>query len=78
MCRGEILKAPHTYNDRSIHIMLNDMEGKGAIKVAGLVKSGKGNARTFAPTLSREKYWVQLMYSYGGVDIEELIRELSR
>lgn len=43
-----------TWKDSSIHILLNSLLDKGAIKEAGYVRTGKGYGRTFEPTESGE------------------------
>ncbi len=46
------------WKDASIHILVNSLLKKEAIKIAGFVKTGKHYSRTFSPTLSREEYLV--------------------
>ena len=50
-----------TWKDSSIHILLNSLLDKGAIKEAGYVRTGKGYGRTFEPTESGEKYYVEFL-----------------
>ncbi len=52
------------WKDSSVHILLNGLLRKGAIREAGFVKRSKTYGRTFAPTLSREEYFAITVYSY--------------
>ena len=53
-----------TWKDSSVHILLNGLLVKGAIREAGVVKRSKTYGRTFLPTLTREEYYAQLVFSY--------------
>ena len=46
-----------TWKDSSVHILLNSLLQKEAIREAGLVKRGKTFGRVFAPTMTREEYF---------------------
>ena len=46
-----------TWKDSSVHILLNGLLQKGAIREAGLIKRSKTYGRIFAPTLTREEYF---------------------
>ena len=52
------------WKDSSVHILLNGLLSKGAISEAGFVKRSKTYGRTFLPTLTREEYYAQLVFSY--------------
>lgn len=52
------------WKDSSVHILLNGLLNKGAISEVGFVKRSKTYGRTFSPTLSREEYFAQLVFSY--------------
>lgn len=52
------------WKDSSVHILLNGLLNKGAISEAGFVKRSKTYGRTFCPTLTREEYFAQLVFSY--------------
>ena len=52
------------WKDSSVHILLNGLLNKGAISEAGFVKRSKTYGRTFSPTLTREEYFAQLVFSY--------------
>ncbi len=51
------------WKDSSVHILLNGLLSKGAIREAGSVKRGKTYGRLFAPTVSREEYYAQWLLS---------------
>ena len=53
-----------TWKDSSVHILLNGLLLKGAIREAGLVKRSKTYGRIFAPTMSREEYFAQTIFSH--------------
>ena len=53
-----------TWKDSSVHILLNGLLQKGAIREAGLVKRSKTFGRTFAPTLTREEYFAATIFSH--------------
>lgn len=45
-----------TWKDNSIHVLLNSLMKKGAVKVVGMQPAGKVYARTFAADISQEEY----------------------
>jgi len=47
----------------SIHILINSLLEKDAIKIGGFVKTGKHYSRTFVPSLSQEDFIVYIMTS---------------
>ena len=53
-----------TWKDSSVHILLNGLLQKGAIREAGVVKRSKTYGRTFAPTLTREEYFATTIFSH--------------
>lgn len=53
-----------TWKDSSVHILLNGLLSKGAIQEAGLVKRSKTYGRLFAPTMTREEYFAQTIFSH--------------
>lgn len=53
-----------TWKDSSIHILLNGLLKKGAIQEAGMVKRIKTYGRLFAPTMTREEYFAQTIFSH--------------
>ena len=53
-----------SWKDSSVHILLNGLLQKGAIREAGFVKRSKTYGRTFSPTLTREEYFATTIYSH--------------
>lgn len=60
LARGE----EKSWKDSSVHILLNGLLQKGAIKEVGFVKRSKTYGRTFAPTLTREEYFATTIFSH--------------
>jgi len=50
-----------SWKDSSIHILLNSLLEKGAIREAGFIRTGKGYGRTFEPTECSEVYYAELL-----------------
>lgn len=53
-----------SWKDSSVHILLNGLLKKGAIREAGFVKRSKTYGRTFVPTLTREEYFAETIFSH--------------
>jgi BlaI family penicillinase repressor len=53
-----------TWKDSSVHILLNGLLQKGAIREVGFVRRNKTYGRTFMPTLSREEYFATTIFSH--------------
>ena len=53
-----------TWKDSSVHILINGLLQKGAIREAGVVKRSKTYGRIFAPTLTREEYFAATIFSH--------------
>lgn len=53
-----------TWKDSSVHILLNGLLQKGAIREAGFVKRSKTYGRTFLPTMTREEYFATTIFSH--------------
>ena len=53
-----------SWKDSSIHILLNGLLNKGAIREAGFVKRSKTYGRTFLPALTREEYYALTIFSH--------------
>lgn len=53
-----------TWKDSSVHILLNGLLQKGVIQEAGLVKRSKTFGRVFSPTLTREQYFANTIFSH--------------
>lgn len=66
MSRADLLahSAEKTWKDSSVHILLNGLLQKGAIREAGLVKRSKTYGRVFAPTLTREEYFANTIFCH--------------
>lgn len=66
LSRADLLAKPDakTWKDSSVHILLNGLLQKGAIREAGLVKRSKTFGRTFAPTMTREEYFAATIFSH--------------
>ena len=66
MSRADLLgrSEEKTWKDGSVHILLNGLLQKGAIREAGMVKRSKTYGRVFAPTMSREEYFAQAVFSH--------------
>jgi len=52
-----------SWKDSSIHILINSLLKKEAIREAGFVRTGKGYGRTFEPTESGENYYAGILAS---------------
>ena len=66
MSRSDLLAQSKdtSWKDSSVHILLNGLLEKGAIREAGFVKRSKTYGRTFAPTLTREEYFATTIFSH--------------
>lgn len=66
MSRADLLEQAEekTWKDSSVHILLNGLLRKKAIREAGFVKRNKTYGRTFAPALTREAYFAKTVYSH--------------
>lgn len=53
-----------TWKDGSVHILLNSLLQKNAIREAGFVRRSKTYGRTFEPTLTREEYFAATIFSH--------------
>ena len=53
-----------TWKDSSVHILLNGLLQKKAIREAGVVKRRKTYGRIFVPTLTREEYFAETIFSH--------------
>lgn len=78
---SDIIESPHPRNwkDSSIHILINSLLKKGAIEIAGFVKTSKTYARTFKPTISYEDYSaMQLLESksYKNCSLPKIVASL--
>jgi len=66
LSRSDLLERSEekTWKDSSVHILLNGLLQKKAIREAGVVKRSKTYGRTFEPTLTREEYFAVTIFSH--------------
>lgn len=66
LSRADLLERAEekTWKDSSVHILLNGLLKKQAIREAGFVKRSKTYGRTFAPTVTREQYFAATIFSH--------------
>lgn len=66
LSRSDLLERSEekTWKDSSVHILLNGLLHKGAIREAGVVKRSKTYGRTFSPTMTREEYFATTIFSH--------------
>ena len=66
LSRSDLLERSEekTWKDSSVHILLNGLLAKGAIREAGVVKRSKTYGRVFAPTLTREEYFATTIFCH--------------
>lgn len=66
LSRSDLLERSEekTWKDSSVHILLNGLLQKGAIREAGVVKRSKTYGRTFSPTMTREEYFATTIFSH--------------
>jgi len=75
LSRSEIisLSEQKTWRDSSIHILLNGLLGKGAIKEAGFVRSGKVWGRLYAANISCEDYYAKTVFAGTSKEVLPLL-----
>ncbi len=66
LSRADLLEHSEEKNwkDSSVHILLNGLLKKNAIRESGFVKRSKTYGRTFLPTMTREEYFASTVFSY--------------
>jgi len=66
LSRADLLERSEekTWKDSSVHILLNGLLQKQAIREAGMVKRSKTYGRTFEATLTREEYFATTIFSH--------------
>lgn len=66
LSRADLLERSEekTWKDSSVHILLNGLLLKGAIREAGLVKRSKTYGRVFSPNMTREEYFASTIFSH--------------
>lgn len=66
-----------SWKDSSVHILLNGLLNKNAIREAGFVRRSKTYGRTFLPTMTREEYYATTIFSHRyQPDLEKLLQAL--
>lgn len=67
LSRSDLLERSEgkSWKDSSVHILLNGLLQKEAIREAGFVKRSKTYGRTFAPMLTREEYFATTIFSHA-------------
>ena len=66
LSRSDLLEKSEqkSWKDSSVHILLNGLLQKEAIREAGYVKRSKTYGRTFLPTMTREEYFARMVFSF--------------
>lgn len=66
LSRSDLLErsGDKSWKDSSVHILLNGLLQKQAIREVGFVKRSKTYGRTFLPNLTREEYFASVIFSY--------------
>ena len=66
LSRSDLLERSEekSWKDSSVHILLNGLLQKQAIREAGMVKRSKTYGRTFEATMSREEYFAATIFSH--------------
>ena len=66
MSRSDLLASSQekSWKDSSVHILLNGLLQKETIREAGLVKRSKTYGRLFVPTMTREEYFANTIFSH--------------
>lgn len=66
LSRSDLLQrsGEKSWKDSSVHILLNGLLQKKAIREAGMVKRSKTYGRTFLPTMTREAYFAATIFSH--------------
>lgn len=69
LSKNEILEqfTDREWKDGYLGLMLRSLEGMGAIECRGIIRFGRHYSRQFAPTLSKEEYYLQSARE-AGVD----------
>ena len=81
LSRADLLERSEekSWKDSSVHILINGLLSKAAIREAGFVKRSKTYGRVFAPNLTREEYFATTVFSHRyKPQITGLIQALLR
>lgn len=60
------LSVDKSWKDSSIHILLNGLLKKEAIKEAGFIKCGKTYGRLYEANITCEEYYATNVFAHGG------------
>lgn len=65
LSRSELLEksVDNSWKPNSVHILLNSLLKKGALREAGFARSGKTYGRTFAPMVTCEQYHASTVFT---------------
>ena len=82
---AEIIKASggdKEWKNSSVHLLVNALLEKGILEVAGFKKTTKNYARTFKPTMTQEKYYIEKVMGNATSEerkkiYEELLKEVD-
>lgn len=71
LSRSEILtlSTSKTWKDSSIHILLNGLLNKNAIKEAGYVRSGKTFGRLYTANISCQEYYAKNVFAGSSKEV---------
>ena len=66
LSRSDLLEhsVEKSWKDSSVHILLNSLLSKGIIAEVGFVRCSKTYGRTFEPTMTREQYYADTIFSH--------------
>lgn len=68
-----------TWMDSSIHILINSMLKKGAIREAGFTKCGKTFGRVFTPAITVEEFYAGLLnLTKAQPEFRTLVAEIAK
>ena len=70
------------WKNSSVHLLINALLEKGILEVAGFKKTTKNYARTFKPTMTQEKYYIEKVMGNATAEerkriYEELLNEVE-
>ena len=70
------------WKNSSVHLLINALLEKGILEVAGFKKTSKNYARTFKPTMTQEKYYIEKVMGNATAEerkriYEELLNEVE-
>ena len=70
------------WKNSSVHLLINALLEKGILEVAGFKKTTKNYARTFKPTMTHEKYYIEKVMGNATAEerkriYEELLNEVE-